>query len=287
MTKVIVTGGSGFVGQHTIKKLEENGHDVFNFDYITGHDICNYDAVKNIINEGDIILHLAALARVSADRVNPARTFHINVGGTLNIILASIEKRAKKIIHASSGAVYFPVQHLPITEWHSLFGNSVYGHSKALGEEMYYRYAQGNIPFMILRYGHLYGNGKTVGGIHNFIHNLKLGKPATIFGGKQTNDYTYVKDIATANLLAIEYERDFERIVLNIGTGVETCIMDTYYAVEDALNINNITPEILPPRGVDPKRFVMDVDKAEKILCFRAKYKDIKKGIKDMVKEQR
>ncbi|MCK5605823.1 NAD-dependent epimerase/dehydratase family protein [Candidatus Pacearchaeota archaeon] len=284
MTKILITGGSGFIGRHTIKLLQEKtDYEVFDYSLYTGYDICDYAQLKETIQPGDKILHLAAVARFASSQLNPARTFHINVGGTVNVIRAAIRKKAERIVHASTGSCYMPVLHNPITEGHRLYGNSIYGQSKRLGEEMYpiyYADDHGTIPYVILRYAHLFGTGKTIGGIYNFIDRMKRGLKPTLYGGKQSNDFCYVKDVARANLIALETKHTFE--AFNIGTGTETVISEVYDIVKRVMGVD-IEPEVQDARIVDQKRFVYNVSKAKQVLGFEAEW-GLRAGIEDMVK---
>src|SRR5205814_7937213 len=124
-----------------------------------------------------------------------------NAGGTQNVAVAAEGFRIP-VVYASTGSVYMPVKNTPpITEEFPATGNSVYGVTKRLGELYLQRH---RAPWIILRYAHLYGAEKRMHGlIGGFLDRINRGLAPTLYGGKQSNDFTYIRDIARANYLAI------------------------------------------------------------------------------------
>ena len=156
--KIVVTGGSGFVGTHTVKALREKGYKVFSFDLKEYLDIRNINVISQLIEKGDKVLHLAAIARFSEADNDPLLAYEINVQGTKNIAEVCWWNGAERLVYSSTGSVYMPIkEEPPITEKFEAKGNSVYGCSKYVGE-LYVQ--KGNTPWIILRYAHLYGEGK-------------------------------------------------------------------------------------------------------------------------------
>ena len=276
--KVIVTGGNGFVGSHTITALKEKGYEVLNFD-LSQYDIRDYYQVKTAIDKGDKVLHLAAIARFAEADENPLLTYEVNMKGTENIAKACQEKGAERLVFSSTGSVYMPIeQEPPITEDWQIRGNSVYGCSKAIGELIIQRYTT---PYVILRYAHLYGAGKIGhGAIGGFIGRMNEGLAPRLYGGKQSNDFTYIKDIVQANLLALETDKLNE--TYNIGTGEELTTEGVFKILADFFDYHKEF-ERLPLRVVDPLRFVFDISKARKGLGYNPEY-TFKKGIEDWLK---
>ena len=133
MSKVIITGGSGFVGVNTIKFLKEKGFEVFNFDLVNGEegfkwDIRNKYQLTEVIEEGDKVLHLAAIARFAEADANPKLAWETNVLGTKNVAEVCKENKAERLVYSSTGSVYMPIdEEPPITENFKARGNSVYG----------------------------------------------------------------------------------------------------------------------------------------------------------------
>jgi len=280
--KILITGNKGFVGTETQKLLETKSHQVIGFDLMDNKDIRDTRQLEACImqEQPDRILHLAAIARFAEADKDPKLCFEINVLGTLNVALVA-QKYHIPVVYASTGSVYMPIKQVPpITEEFEATGNSVYGVSKRLGEI----YLQAtNIPWIILRYAHLYGKEKRYHGlIGGFIERIERGVAPTLYGGRQSNDFTYIKDIAEANYLALSASWDKWNQVYNIGTGEE---LTAQAAGKVICGITGYKGKIEKKmmRTVDPMRFVYDVRKAERMLGFKAKY-NFYQGMEDMFK---
>lgn len=282
--RILVTGSGGFVGTETVKLLEEHGHRVVPYDLMDGFDIREkrkmhtYISHMKEIGNIDRILHLAAIARFSEADENPMRAYETNVIGTQNVAELA-DAHGIPVVYASTGSVYMPIeQDPPITEDMTVRGNSVYGVTKALGEKFI---QQMKAPWIILRYAHLYGREKRHHGlIGGFLQRIKRGLVPTLYGGKQSNDFTYIRDVAYANLLALTAPWDSWNNAYNIGTGEE---LTAEKAGEIVCRMSGYTGEIEKKTGrtVDPQRFVYDTRKAERMLGFKAQY-TFEKGLKDM-----
>jgi len=273
--KHIVTGGTGFVGSATIKALEKEGCDVFNFDLLRGYDVCNKQQLENVVQEGDKILHLAAISRFDFSDLDPPRAFAVNVGGTHNVLEVAKRNKAERVVFSSTGSIYMPVESVPIDENHRIEGNSVYGCSKAFADRLCQIFSK-DMKVVILRYPYLYGAGKNWAGIYNFADRLKKGLEPMIHGGNQTNDFCYIEDIVQANLLALQTENVG---VYNIGSGEEVNICDAVGTIQRTLG-TDIEPIIVPSRSIDPMRFVYDVSKAKRLLGYEPRF-NFEDGIKD------
>ncbi len=279
--KVIVTGGNGFVGSHTIKALKEKGYEVLNYDISEGYDLLNKKQLKSVIKKGDKVLHEAAIARFADADKNPLLTYEVNVLGTKNVVEACEENLAERLVYASTGSVYMPLVKVPITEDDPIRGNSVYGCSKAVAE----KYVQKcKIPWIVLRYAHLYGEGKIGhGAIGGFIAKMKQGLSPVIFGGEQSNDFTYIKDVVNSNILALETENpESLNQAYNIGTGTELTTIKVFELLREFFKYYKEF-EVVPQRGVDPQRFVYDISKARSLLGYNPQYEFIA-GMEDWTK---
>ena len=284
--KTLITGAKGFVGTETAKLLYEKriAHsgegDIFYYDLMDGYDIRDYDQLESVVKETkpNRILHLAAIARFSEADKDPKLAHETNVLGTMNVAKVAGQYHVP-VVYASTGSVYMPIlEKPPITEEFEVKGNSVYGVTKCLGEDYIREYAS---PYIILRYAHLYGKEKRYHGlIGGFLTRIERGLAPTLYGGKQSNDFTYIKDVARANVLALTAPWDVWNQAYNIGTGEELSAQEAGQAVCDATGYEGKI-EIKEQRTVDPDRFVYDVSKAEKMLGFKAEY-DFKKGLQDM-----
>ena len=277
--KVLITGNLGFVGAETQRYLTRAGLDVVGFDIMDKNDIRNAAAFERCVSESqpDRILHLAAIARFSdADR-DPQLAFETNVLGTLNVT-SMARKYGIPLVYASTGSVYMPVdKDPPITEEFEGRGNSIYGCTKYMGE----KYVEQQTPHIILRYAHLYGQEKRGHGlIGGFIDRISRGLQPILYGGKQSNDFTYIKDVARANFLAIISSWDKWNQIYNIGTGEELSAEAAGQMICDATGYKGKIDR-REQRTVDPERFVFDVNKAERMLGFRATYM-FKDGLADM-----
>lgn len=280
--RVLVTGDMGFVGSATFVELANHGHDVVGYDVMMGRDIRDRVQFLSAVKKVDRILHLAAIARFADADADPMLAYLTNVDGT-RIVASVAEQTHTPIVYASTGSVYMPIsQEPPITEDFRVAGNSVYGCTKLLGE-LYVRKA--NVPSIILRYAHLYGPEKRGHGlIGGFIDRIERGLAPTLYGGRQSNDFTYIKDVARANRLALEASSwDRWNQTYNIGTGEELTAEQAGQMVCDAWGY---TGDVVTVRGreVDPQRFVFDTTKAERMLGFRATY-DFASGLADMAQQ--
>ena len=292
--RVVVTGANGFVGTHTVRQLLDRGDQVVALDLNTDGlskrfkhnknckvvqcDILS-EKLKDHISQGDKVLHLAAVPRFGEAERNPQRAVRVNVEGTLNVVQACIEKKAERVVYSSTGSVYSRNATVPIREDAPREPSNIYGLTKKQAEDWIIMYG-GRLPYVILRYGYVYGKGKDWGAVGAFLKRLKEGKRPIVFGGKQTNDFIYVKDVVQANLLALESH--LLNQIYNIGSGRATSIKDVCELCIKAVG-SNLTMEIKPARAFDFPVFVYDISKAQTLLGFEPKW-NIMDGIEDILK---
>jgi UDP-glucose 4-epimerase len=300
--KILITGDKGFVGTETRKLLESlesdvagklfglgtavpfktKDHEVIGYDLMDGYDIRDYDQFRAfcINKRPDRVLHLGAIARFADADKNPKLCYETNVEGTKNVVDVCKELHIP-LVYSSTGSVYMPIkEEPPITEEFQACGNSVYGCSKYLGET----YVKEHNPFIILRYAHLYGKEKRMHGlIGGYYDRIKRGMAPTLYGGKQSNDFTYIKDVAKANLLALTAPWDKWNQVYNVGTGEELTAEDAGKIICELTGWKGGV-EKKTQREVDPGRFVYDMTKSETMLGFKADY-DFESGLRDMFDE--
>jgi UDP-glucose 4-epimerase len=292
--RVVVTGANGFIGLHTVRELLDVGYDVIAVDIVTsklqtlfhGNEHCKIhtanildENLESLIEGGDKVLHLAAVPRFAEARENPQKAVRVNVEGTLNVIQTCIRKKAERLIYGSTGSVYSRNVPIPIREDAAREPDSVYGLTKKQAEDWIIFYGN-RLPYVILRYGYVYGKGKDWGAIGAFLKRLKERKRPVIFGGKQTNDFIYVKDIVQANLLALE--TSYVRNGFNIGSARATSIKDVCELCIKAMK-SDLTMEIKPARAFDFPVFVYDISKAQTLLGFEPKW-NLSDGIEDILK---
>lgn len=260
MSRVMVTGGCGFIGSHIVDTLVENHHQVAVFDNLSTGTVHNINREKVEFFLGDIlsndletavaqfkpeyIIHEAAQTSVSRSITDILFDAELNTMGTINIINICRKYSIKKVIFASSAAVYGNSNPIPIPIVGSLQPHSPYGLSKFMAEE-YLKLAKDlyGTDYVILRYSNVYGprqNGQGEGGVISiFLNNLISNRIQTIFGdGNQTRDFIYVKDVSEANLKALE-----ENVsgVFNISTSTSTSINQLLTL------INGLSSQFFPP----------------------------------------
>ncbi len=250
--RILITGGAGFIGYYVTKRLLKEGYDIVVVDNgsrssflnevksldvkLVLADIRDVYALWDVINNIDAIIHLAALINAEESMRKPLLYHEVNVQGTLNILYVASKRGVKRMVLASSAAVYGEPKKLPISEDHPLNPLSVYGATKVQGE-VYFRLFSNiyNFSAIILRFFNVYGpgqKGEYSGVITNFIRRGLGKKPLIIYGdGRQTRDFVYVEDVANAVLRSLEM-KGFN--IFNIGTG------HPYSVLELAELISNI-----------------------------------------------
>jgi len=238
--KVLVTGGAGFIGSNLVDKLINEGHKVFVIDNLsTGKkenlnkkaifykaDICDLNKILPLFKGIDYVFHLAANPRVMFSVENPIESHKVNVNGTLNVLYASYKNKVKRLIFASSAAVYGDIKKLPLKENMTPKPISPYGLHKLIGE-FYCKLFSNlyNLETVCLRYFNVYGprmdpNGPYALVIGKFLKLRKENKSLTIYGdGKQTRDFVYVDDVVRANILAMKSKKVGRGEVINICSG--------------------------------------------------------------------
>jgi UDP-glucose 4-epimerase len=289
---ILITGGRGFVGSATIAHLEhvkkhtisKDGQFELNwhvYDLMDGHDIRDRSQLTDYVIQHDIdrILHLAAIARFADADKDPLLAWDINVSGTQTVVSVAEEFHIP-LVFASTGSAIMPLDEFdpPYAENIPARGNSVYGCSKAVGEKIVARHT----PHIILRYAHLYGPEKRFHGlVGGFLDRISRGLAPRLYGGAQTNDFVYVRDVARANHLALAASWDRWGEIYNIGSSEE---LSAEKAGEVICRLTGYqgAVERLTGRMVDPGRFKFDTRKAALKLGFTAEY-SFEEGTKDML----
>ncbi|MBA2862120.1 NAD-dependent epimerase/dehydratase family protein [Methanococcus maripaludis] len=291
--KILVTGGAGFIGSHIVDLLIENGHDVSVLDNLSTGNEKNLNSSAKFI-KGDIldknldltgfecVIHEAAQINVRTSVENPVFDANINVLGTINILEKIKEYGVKKIIFSSSGgAVYGEPEYLPVDEKHAVNPLSPYGLSKFCAEEYIKLYARlYGIEYCILRYSNVYGSRQDplgeAGVISIFIDKMKKGETPIIYGdGNQTRDFVNVKDVAKANLMALDWKND----IVNIGYGNETSVNELFKIIASETGFNK-DPIYEKEREGEVYRIYIDYSKA-KTLGWIPEF-ELENGIKEI-----
>jgi UDP-glucose 4-epimerase len=290
--RILVTGGAGFIGKHLVKFLIEKGYLVTIFDNFSNSeknsvafhvnmgakiiegDITKFEDVINAINGHDIVIHLAAKISVEESIKNPSETFHINVDGTKNVLVACEKTHVKKLIVASSAAVYGEsLPNVKLTEDSKVDPISPYGESKVMMEHEISKFiAKHNINCIILRFFNIYGIGQSpeyAGVITKFMKKITTNKPLEIFGdGMQTRDFVSIKDVIDSIYDAIENGKNG---TYNIASGKTITIkelaefMISLYGKDLEIIYNNA-------KKGDIKFSQADISLAKKELKYLPKY---------------
>ncbi len=252
--RVLITGGAGFIGSHIADAYIAAGHEVLALDSLWEHgggrranlpekaafvhmDIRDENVARIFAEfQPDVVSHHAAQHSVAISAREPRYDADVNVIGMLNVLEAAVKTGVKKVIFASSAATYGNPERVPVVESSPQRPVSPYGITKMVTEHYlrFYR-AEKGLDFTALRYGNVYGprqdpNGEA-GVIAIFIGRFLKHEGVRIdWDGEQTRDYVYVKDVARANLAALE-RGSGECFV--IGTGARTSVNDIYHALVD------------------------------------------------------
>ncbi|MEK7567314.1 MAG: NAD-dependent epimerase/dehydratase family protein [Patescibacteria group bacterium] len=296
MRKVVVVGGAGFIGSHLTDSLVEEGYDVHVIDNLSAgkrehvnkkaklhvKDIRKIKDIKPIIRGAEYVFHLAALPRVQYSIENPEETHDVNVNGTLNVLIASKEEDVKKVIYSASSSAYGNQKITPLHEDLPAKPTSPYGLQKYLGE-LYCKVWNTvyGLPTVSLRYFNVYGprldpEGAYALVIGKFLKQKKESKPLTITGdGKQTRDFTHVKDVVRANILAAKSKKVGRGEVINIGAGKNKSVIE----IAKLIGGKKV---FIPPR-FEPKHTKADNRKAKKLLGWEPKI-SIEEGLAELRK---
>lgn len=294
--KSIVTGGAGFIGSHIVDALVERGDEVHMIDNLSGgkrerlnpkavfheKDIRDFDAIAPIFTDAHFVFHLAALPRVQPSIEDPRTTHDVNVTGTLNVLVAARDAKVKRVVYSASSSAYGDQAVMPIHENMAANPLSPYGLQKYIGELQCRLFSQiYGIETISLRYFNVYGPRASADGayalvISKFLDQRSHGQPMTIVpDGKQSRDFTHVRDVVRANLLAAESPKVGKGEVINIGGGHDYSVLE----IADLIGGSTI---IVEPR-LEPRRTFADIRKAKELLGWEPTV-DFKEGIEELKK---
>lgn len=285
----LITGGAGFIGGHIAHRLVDAGRNVKVLDnlsvgrkenlpdsaeLIVG-DIRDTEILKSAFENVDVVFHLAAKVsiRLAVDEFHDDAD--INLIGTLKVLKAARDAGVKKLVYASSMAIYGNPDYSPQDESHPKRPTSPYGVSKLASEKYISILAPlWGIDFINLRLFNTYGPRQTpspyVGVITIFIRNILSGEQVKIFGdGKQKRDFIYVGDVARAFDLAAS--SDVSGITLNVGTGIPTDVNTIADILINRLD-KNAKPVNTPPVAGEPGDSLADISLAQSMIGFSAEY---------------
>lgn len=306
--RVLVTGGAGYIGSHTVRELQARGHTVTVLDNLDrGHreavdcqiiaaDLRDAVATRRAVlsQPFDGVIHFAAYCAAGDSVGHPSQYFENNVTGTVNLLGAMIEAGIGRLVFSSSAAVYGHTRTLPVGEAHPCRPESPYGHSKLLVEQMLPWYEQANgLRAVTLRYfnaagssldGQIGDDSRPPSRLIPVVMEAMLGggRPITIYGddyptpdGTCIRDYVHVLDLASAHLLALEYLADGGTgDVFNLGVGVG---YSNLQVLEMARRVSGVRVPVRfgPRRPGDLVEIYADSTKVGRRLGWRAQHSDL------------
>ena len=297
MTISIVTGGAGFIGSHIVEKLKRLDHMVVvidneysdndNFHWRkdtlnVNIDITDYKALKKACTGADYIFHLAAEARIGPSIENPINALNINTIGTCNVLQCAREVKAKKVLYSSTSSGY-GLNEAPNVETQPDDCLNPYSVSKIAGEKLCKMYTDlYGLNTIIFRYFNVFGEraprkGQYAPVIGIFLRQLAAGESLTIVGdGEQRRDFTYVKDIVNANIMAALSNADKEAYgqVYNVGSGVN-------YSVNEVAAMISDDVKYIPPRLGEARISLANVDKIYNTFAWKPQ-----QNLEEWVKKQ-
>ena len=313
MKTILVMGGAGYIGSHTVKHLLKNGYQCVVADNLVyGHreavpenavfmqaDLMDKESLKKVFDSFDIeaVIHFAAFAYVGESVVHPQKYYMNNVVGTLNLLEAMKEAGVMKIVFSSTCATYGEPQYTPIDEAHPQNPINPYGRSKLMIEQIFQDYAKAyGLKYIALRYFNAAGcDGegeigeshtpethliplilKAIKGEREAIHVFGTDYPTK--DGTCIRDYIHVEDLALAHRLALE-KLDVFSGYLNLGTGIGSSVKEMIQAAEEVSG-RTCPVRYAERRAGDPAVLFADNKKAKEILGWSPAYTDIREIIR-------
>lgn len=300
MSKILVTGGAGFIGSHLVQALEKRKHEVVVYDnFSTGRqenlqgclnkisiieaDIRDFEKLKEATSGISQAYHLAAISSVPLSVDDPKTTADVNVNGSWNVLEACRINGIKRLIFVSSASVYGAATKVPFKESMSLRASSPYAASKLIGEQLcdlYWRLYR--LETVCLRLFSVYGprqnpRSQYANVIPAFITRLINRETPTIYGtGKQTRDFIFVEDVVEAFLIAGSSKK-VNGEVINFGSGKQMSIIQLLKMVQSILD-TDMLPKFMPLKPGDDPRTCADTGKCKRLLGIR-KVTPFKKGL--------
>jgi len=306
MPNILVTGGAGFIGSNLTETLLKKGHRVRVLDnFSTGKrenlmfdeaypsleivdgDVRDFDLCQRAMKDVETIFHQAALPSVQQSVEDPLTSHQVNVDGTLNILLAAKDAGAKKLIYASSCAIYGDDPALPKKEEMVPNPTSPYAFQKYCGEQYGRLFFQlYGLETISLRYFNVFGPKQDPTSLYSavipkFIEALLHNRSPVVFGdGEQSRDFIYIDDVIQANLLALSVGH-LHGEVINIGCGRGTSLNQLLNILQEIFSLK-VSPIYQRPRQGDVRHSLSDIRKGKQLLNYDPKI-EIEIGLKKTV----
>ena len=289
MSKVLVTGGAGFIGSNLVDRLIELGHEVVSIDNESAisnsrfywnpkaenHklDITNLNSILDLFQGIDYVFHTAAEARIQQSIENPLLVVNTNIVGTTNVLQASRLANVKRVIYSMTSSIYGNSNPLPLVETQPVECLTPYSISKYAGEQLCKLYSNlYDLETASLRYFNIYGHREPSKGhyatvITKFINQHKAGEFLTIIGdGEQRRDFTHIDDAIEANILAMTCETPLYGEIFNIGAGRN-------FSINELAQLISSKYQYLPMRPGEVRETLANNTKAKEILGWTPKRK--------------
>lgn len=306
---VLVTGGAGYIGSHTVRALKASGYEITILDNLSsGHkdaikgynlvvgDLSDKAFLKSIFAKGkfSFVVHFAGSIEAGESMTDPRRFFENNLVNSLNLLNAMLEYKVKKIVFSSSAAIYGDPIKVPVEEEDPKIPTNYYGLTKLMFEQVLEAYDTAyNIKYVALRYFNAAGADSSgeIGADHKhkthlitlvLLTALKQRESISIFGtdyptedGTGVRDYVHVSDLADAHVLAIKYlEKTDKSNYFNLGNEVGNSVREVINKAKE-ISKQNINIKKEPRREGDPAKLVASSQKAKEILGWKPKYDNI------------
>lgn len=293
--KSIVTGGAGFIGSHIVDRLVEFGHEVIVIDNesATVHDhfyyndkatyykidVGDYTGIRPLFEGIDYVFHLAAESRIQPTIDNPLLCLLTNAYGTAAVLQSAREAGCKKVMYSSTSSVYGLKNKPPLYEDMPEDCLNPYSVTKHTGEKLCKIYTElFGLKTVTFRYFNVYGPREPLKGpyapvVGLFLRQKRAGEPLTIVGdGFQRRDFTHVKDVVDANILAMSYEGN--GLLFNVGTGCNHSVLELAKMISDTI-------KFIPLRQGEARETLANIDNIRFALDWHPS-----KKIEDYIQEQ-
>lgn len=270
--KVVVTGGTGFIGSNIVNALLKLGVEVEVFK----GDILDTECMRKAFFGVWAVVHQAALPPIPLSVKNPLDSHRVNVTGTLSVLVAARDAMVDRVIYASSTTIYGKNPILPKKETLIPEPCSPYSVQKLeveLNAKLFYDLY--GLKSIGLRYSNVYGPGQNIKAdyvpvVTKFVSLIEKGISPQIFGdGMQMRDFVFIDDVVEANILALSTEDGFGE-VYNVGSGESISLIDLMDKINKILN-TDIKPGYFPVRAGDNADSIIDISKAKQILKYSPK----------------
>jgi UDP-glucose 4-epimerase len=289
----LVTGGAGFIGSNLVRALLDVGHRVrvlddlstgrpVNLDDVAADvelihgDVRDQEVVTRAVVGAQLVFHEAAIPSVARSVDDPITSNEVNVGGTLNVLVAARDANVERVVYASSAAVYGNVDALPLHEGMLTRPASPYGVSKLAGERYLEAFTRTwGLPTIALRYLNVFGPRQNPGSdyaaaIPRFISCTLAGEAPTVFGdGEQARDFVFVDDVVRANMLASTAPEAAWSRAFNIGRGERRTVNELLTAIRSLIPGDHPDPIHAPPRPGEIRDSWSDIAAAREVLDYR------------------